>query len=107
MNRLRPGALVFLGAVGGVVVALTVAFLAEKLCGSVNWPWVWVTAPLWILAAALAVVAVWHVVAVTVDDLVDQRRRRLDAEARRAAKAAQVETVDLPEQDQTSGQPAA
>lgn len=27
---------------------LTVAFVVLKLCNVINWPWVWVLAPLWI-----------------------------------------------------------
>lgn len=27
---------------------LTIAFIVLKLCGVINWSWVWVLAPLWI-----------------------------------------------------------
>lgn len=27
---------------------LTIAFIVLKLCGVINWAWVWVLAPLWI-----------------------------------------------------------
>ena len=27
---------------------LTIAFIVLKLCGIINWSWVWVLAPLWI-----------------------------------------------------------
>lgn len=38
------------------VVALTVLFIALKLCGVITWPWTWVLAPLWISALAAVVV---------------------------------------------------
>ena len=35
---------------GGIGFAglLTIAFIVLKLCGVINWAWVWVLAPLWI-----------------------------------------------------------
>ena len=27
---------------------LTIAFIVLKLCGVINWSWIWVLAPLWI-----------------------------------------------------------
>ncbi len=35
---------------GGISVSslLGVAFVILKLCGVINWPWLWVTAPFWI-----------------------------------------------------------
>lgn len=32
----------------GFCELLTVAFVVLKLCGIINWSWVWVLAPLWI-----------------------------------------------------------
>jgi len=32
----------------GFCGALTIAFIVLKLCGVINWGWVWVLAPLWI-----------------------------------------------------------
>ena len=32
----------------GFFGALTLLFIALKLCGVINWSWVWVLAPLWI-----------------------------------------------------------
>jgi hypothetical protein len=31
----------------GVLGLLGVVFVTLKLCGVINWPWVWVTAPFW------------------------------------------------------------
>ena len=38
------------------VFALTVLFIALKLCGVITWSWIWVLAPLWICALASVVV---------------------------------------------------
>lgn len=35
--------------------ALTVLFIALKLCGVITWSWIWVLAPLWICALAAGV----------------------------------------------------
>lgn len=32
----------------GFAGALTIAFIVLKLCGVINWSWLWVLAPLWI-----------------------------------------------------------
>lgn len=36
---------------------LTVAFIVLKLCGIINWGWIWVISPLWI-GALIAIVLV-------------------------------------------------
>ena len=38
---------------------LTIAFIVLKLCGVIDWAWVWVLAPLWInLGLVLVIIAV-------------------------------------------------
>ena len=38
---------------------LTVAFVVLKLCGVINWPWIWVLSPFWIsLGIELIIIAV-------------------------------------------------
>lgn len=32
----------------GFCGALTIAFIVLKLCGVINWSWVWVLSPIWI-----------------------------------------------------------
>lgn len=32
----------------GFTGALTLAFIVLKLCGVINWSWVWVLSPMWI-----------------------------------------------------------
>lgn len=39
-----------------LVIALTVLFIALKLCGVITWSWIWVLAPLWLCALAAGVV---------------------------------------------------
>ena len=53
-------------AAGGVSVAglLGVAFIILKLCGVIDWSWLWVLAPVWIpLAVALFALAIVLIVA--------------------------------------------
>lgn len=40
------------GSAGGVGFTglLTILFIALKLCGVINWGWVWVLSPIWIMA---------------------------------------------------------
>ena len=41
---------------------LTIAFIVLKLCGVINWAWIWVLAPLWI--PIVLVVGVYLIVVV-------------------------------------------
>lgn len=54
-----------------LVIALTVLFIALKLCGVITWPWVWVLAPLWICALAAGAVFVIAVL------IIARKRRRI------------------------------
>lgn len=42
----------------GLSTLLTVAFIVLKLCGVINWAWVWVLAPFWIPLAITIVMLV-------------------------------------------------
>jgi hypothetical protein len=46
----------------GFLGLLTIVFITLKLCGVINWSWVWVLSPLWIgfavVAAVLGVMAI-------------------------------------------------
>lgn len=33
---------------GGLLTTMLVVFVILKLCGLIDWPWVWVLAPFWI-----------------------------------------------------------
>lgn len=41
----------------GFADALTLLFIALKLCKVINWPWAWVLCPLWITLIFFGVVA--------------------------------------------------
>lgn len=46
----------------GFLGALTLIFIILKLCGIINWSWIWVLAPSWIpifLAIAIIIVAIF------------------------------------------------
>ena len=45
---------------GGICVTglLQVAFIVLKLCGVINWSWLWVLAPTWITAAFVVLLLV-------------------------------------------------
>jgi len=48
----------------GFAGLLTVAFVVLKLCGVINWPWVWVLSPIWIsFSLFLTIVAIVLIVA--------------------------------------------
>lgn len=38
--------------------ALTIAFIVLKLCHIINWSWVWVLAPIWIMWSLILVIVV-------------------------------------------------
>ena len=40
----------------GFADALTLLFIALKLCGVVSWSWLWVLSPIWITFALLVVI---------------------------------------------------
>ena len=42
----------------GVTGLLQVAFIVLKLCGVINWSWLWVLAPTWITAAIVVLLLV-------------------------------------------------
>lgn len=49
---------------GGLSTLLTIAFIVLKLCGVIDWAWVWVLAPLWIqLALSLLITLIVLLVA--------------------------------------------
>ena len=40
----------------GFADALTLLFIALKLCGVINWGWIWVLSPIWISILFLALI---------------------------------------------------
>ena len=55
---------------GGITFfgALTVAFIALKLAGVINWPWIWVLSPLWIPVVLLGIILLIVIVVVKTHD---------------------------------------
>lgn len=42
--------------------ALQIAFIVLKLCGVINWSWLWVLSPMWIgsvLGAIIVIIYIW------------------------------------------------
>ena len=49
----------------GFCGALTILFIALKLCGTITWSWLWVLSPLWIgLSVGLVVMAIFSMVSI-------------------------------------------
>ena len=49
----------------GFCGALTLLFIALKLCGTITWPWLWVLSPLWIgLSVFFVVLAIFSIVSI-------------------------------------------
>jgi len=46
----------------GFAEALTILFVALKLCGVIDWPWLWVVSPIWITLLFVLFIAVVIVV---------------------------------------------
>ena len=44
---------------------LTIVFITLKLCGAIDWPWLWVLSPIWISLALVAVAFAILVVAMS------------------------------------------
>ena len=38
---------------------LTIVFIVLKLCGVINWSWIWVLAPMWVSAALCVAIFVF------------------------------------------------
>lgn len=41
----------------GFAEALTLLFIALRLCGVIDWPWVWVLSPIWITLLIMAMLS--------------------------------------------------
>ena len=47
----------------GFCGALTILFIALKLCGTITWSWLWVLSPLWIgLAVGIVTLAIISII---------------------------------------------
>ena len=41
-----------------ISIALFIAFVVLKLTGYIDWSWIWITSPIWILFVLLIIIAV-------------------------------------------------
>ncbi len=57
----------------GVCGLLGVAFVVLKLCGVIDWPWLWVTSPFWLPFAVGLVLLAIAGVAWKISKLLDER----------------------------------
>ncbi len=69
----------------GVMGAITILFVALKLCRVLNWSWVWVLGPIWIPFAAGAAAFIFFCLWVGIQYLWDSRRREKRKKAHEAA----------------------
>lgn len=51
---------------GGFTGLLTIAFIVLKLCGVIDWSWIWVLSPLWISVALFLVIAIIVLIVVAI-----------------------------------------
>lgn len=52
---------------GGIGTILAIVFMVLKLTGHIDWPWVWIFAPIWIpLAIAVGILAVAGIIGLIV-----------------------------------------
>lgn len=63
-NNNRSGGIGFFGL-------LTIAFIVLKLCGIIDWMWLWVFAPLWIPVALAIVLGLAAIITGSIIDLID------------------------------------
>lgn len=57
-NSNNSGKSISVSVGGGFCGLLTIAFIVLKLCGVIDWSWIWVLAPLWIAVAFGLLVAI-------------------------------------------------
>lgn len=50
----------------GVVSVLTIVFIVLKLCGVINWSWVWVLSPIWITVSFIVAILIIIAIIVTI-----------------------------------------
>lgn len=57
-NKVSSGGISFAGLLG-------IVFIVLKLCGIIDWPWVWVLCPFWIgLAVLLTIVLIFAIIGI-------------------------------------------
>lgn len=43
----------------GFVGLLQIVFIVLKLCGIINWSWIWVLSPIWIEVLLIVILVIW------------------------------------------------
>lgn len=71
-------------AVAAAIAALTLMLAMMRLGGFIDWPWRWVTAPLW--ASGLVLIAGWLVFLITMSLAIHRRETDLGAASKGAAE---------------------
>ena len=52
---------------GGIGTILAIIFMVLKLTGNIDWPWVWIFAPIWIpLAIALGILVIYGIIVLAI-----------------------------------------
>ena len=54
---------------GGV---LTVIFVVLKLCGLIDWSWLWVLSPIWISFGLVLMIVLFSVICLAISDWIDK-----------------------------------
>ena len=57
-----------------LIYALFLVFFALKLCGVIDWPWIWVLAPLWIPLGLAIIIFIAALMYIGVSNLISNRR---------------------------------
>jgi hypothetical protein len=45
----------------GFTSLLQLAFIILKLCGSIDWPWIWVLSPTWIMFSLVLIIGLIYI----------------------------------------------
>ena len=56
----------------GFIELLQIVFIVLKLCGVINWSWVWVLSPLWISIAVVIIIMLIFVIKIRRDESHDR-----------------------------------
>lgn len=56
----------------GVCSVLTIVFVVLKLCGLIDWSWLWVLSPIWISIGLVVVVLLIALICAVIADLIDK-----------------------------------
>lgn len=66
---------------------LLVAFIVLKLCGVIQWSWLWVLSPMWGTMVLVAILFVFYVIFTSIMDRLEKKRREQMTPEQRASEA--------------------